>query len=210
MKTGTPKRAQHLLIALMLIIFTVLSCGRLPKPDFSYAPTNNPEAGDTIWFSNESSSSSNRFEWEFGDGGISNQTNPIYIFREAGIYEVTLTAFNESGSDFLSQPVTIREPTILGFISFDSTGTNPLSGTSIWVYDNKNDRDSLFTPLFSRTTDSAGIAEFRNVDASVYHVWAIKEEMEGQWTYKGFTSPLHQNKVNLFTFSCNWNPKVLE
>jgi PKD repeat protein len=186
-------------------ISMVLSCQRLPKPDFSYAPVANPEAGDTIWFSNESSSSSKRFEWEFGDGGTSNRTNPTYIFKNAGIYEVKLTASNESGNNFTSQSVTIREPTILGFISYDSTGVNTLSGTTIWVYDNISDRDSLNVPIYSGLTDVTGNVEFMNVYPKVYHIWAIKVEHDGEWTYKGFTSTLRQNKVNWFTFSCSWN-----
>jgi PKD repeat protein len=207
MKSRILKRSPCSVVAVLVIIFTVLSCGRLPKPDFTYSPKDNPEAGDTIWFSNESSISE-RFEWKFGDGGISNQSNPIYIYKEAGIYEIKLTAFNESGENFITESVSIREPTILGLISYDSTGLNPLSGTTIWVYDNERDRDSLYTPLYSGTTDSEGNVEFRNVDAKVYHVWAIKEEAAGKWTFRGYTAPLRQNKVNRFTFPCTWNDTV--
>ena len=193
-----------ILLAVVGTISMVLSCERLPKPDFSYSSVANPEAGDTIWFSNESSHSK-RFEWDFGDGGTSKLENPINIYQEAGIYLIKLTAYNESGNSFNSQSVTIFETTILGLNCYDSTGVNPLSGATIWVYDNIGDRDSLNVPLFSGLTDGKGNVEFRNVDPTVYHIWAIKADNDGEWTFKGFTSTLRQNKVNWFDFSCSWS-----
>ena len=35
--------------------------------------------------------------WTFGDGGSSSETNPEWIFDEAGVYRITLTVFNETG-----------------------------------------------------------------------------------------------------------------
>jgi PKD repeat protein len=40
------------------------------------------------------------FEWHFGDGGKSDQKNPVYLFDEAGKYEITLSVFMEDGSVF--------------------------------------------------------------------------------------------------------------
>lgn len=38
-----------------------------------------------------------RYQWSFGDGGSSVETDPDYIFDEPGTWFVSLTAFNESG-----------------------------------------------------------------------------------------------------------------
>ena len=192
---------------LIFILFTVFSCERLPKPRFSFSPEENAESGDTIRFINESSRAST-YEWEFGDGGTSSKDHPTYIYQEAGIYKVKLTAHNESGKEFTTEPITINEPTILGFIAHDSTGSNQLAGTSIWVYDNEIDRDNLLTPIFAAETDHDGRVEFANVEPIIYHVWAIKEEVNGRWTYRGFTDPLVRNELNFFSFSCNWTGYV--
>lgn len=192
-----------LISAIFLTIFTTLSCKRLPKPEFIFSPEENAETGDTIWFLNESRHADS-FEWEFGDGGISNSDNPTYIYSEAGIFEVKLTAYNESGKEHTSLPITINEPTILSFIAFDSIGNMPLPGTWVWIYDNEADRDSLNTPLFSNITDNEGNVEFTNVDPLIYHVWAFKEEIGGRWEYRGYTSNLNPNVLNRFIIPCYW------
>ena len=35
--------------------------------------------------------------WDFGDGGTSTQSNPVYTFHTAGLYKVSLTAYNQMG-----------------------------------------------------------------------------------------------------------------
>lgn len=190
-------------MALFLTVLTIFSCKRLPNTNFSFTPEKNAEAGDTIWFINESRHAES-FKWEFGDGGISNSDNPIYIYKEAGIFEVKLNAFNGSGKDHTSLPITIHEPTILSFIAFDSIGNQPIPNTAVWIYNNKTDRDSLYAPLLAGTTDENGDVEFRNLDPIVYHVWASKEELGGMWAYKGYTSSLNPNELNRFIIPCYW------
>ncbi len=46
--------------------------------------------------------------------------------------------------------------------------------------------------------------EFRNVEPVLYHVWISKEEVDGTWTYWGYTHPLKQYKVNYYTVACTW------
>ncbi len=190
---------------ILLVSLLFFSCSGLPKPEFTIFPEENPEAGDSILFINESRNA-DRFEWEFGDGAISNVTDPLYVYQTAGVYEVSLTAINDAGSSLIIEPITIYEPTILGFTVYDSTQTRLLTGTRVWVYDNEADRDSLLTPLYQGITDTAGKAEFHNLESDIYHVWVSKEESGGNWTYRGYTYPLQQNKVNFYTIACNWSP----
>ncbi len=39
--------------------------------------------------------------WNFGDGYISTQPNPIHIYRQTGYFDVMLVVSNEDGSDSL-------------------------------------------------------------------------------------------------------------
>lgn len=41
-----------------------------------------------------------KFEWHFGDGGNSDQRNPVYLFDEAGKYKISLSVFMKDGSVF--------------------------------------------------------------------------------------------------------------
>jgi PKD repeat protein len=188
---------------ILLGSMSLVSCNGFPKPEFSWFPEQNPEAGDSIQFINESKRADS-YRWEFGDGGISSSTNPVYIYRSAGIFDVSLSADNDAGSSMIVRPITIHEPTILGFNVMDSAEIHPLVHAQVWVYDNKEARDSMYTPLYKGITDSIGKVEFRNVEPITYHVWVWLEEEGGSWQYKGYTYVLQRNKVNYYTVPCVW------
>ena len=52
-------------------------------------------------FTNKSSDATS-YLWEFGDGTTSTNTNPEHLF-EFGVFDVTLTAYNDCGYDIISQ-----------------------------------------------------------------------------------------------------------
>lgn len=52
----------------------------------------------TIQFEN-TSSYSNSFLWEFGDGAVSNKPNPEYTYYESGRFKIKLTAKGDGGED---------------------------------------------------------------------------------------------------------------
>ncbi len=182
-------------------------CHKLPAPDFSIEPSRNPEAGDTIRFVNESKHA-RTYLWEFGDGTSSTRESPLHIFGAAGIYAIRLTASSNTGSDFISRPVTINEPTILSFITYDSARENLLTEVEILVYTNESDRDRGSDPLVSGITDSLGVAEFMNLEAEVYHVSCSKAVQGGSWRYKGYTSRLELNAVNRYVVPMQWSTGV--
>ncbi len=45
----------------------------------------------------------NQYSWNFGDGGISTQTNPFYTYYNPGIFNVTLTAIGDGGSNTITK-----------------------------------------------------------------------------------------------------------
>ncbi len=203
MKFNSFHRSSQSAGIVIIALLTVLSCKRFPEPDFSYTPTDNPEAGETIQFTNESVEA-NTYEWEFGDGGTSNQENPVYIYEEAGIFDVKLTAFNDAGDEAKTEAITINEPTILGFFVTDSTGEITLSEAEVWVYDNEFDFENFNDPQFSEFTDTEGFAEFINMEPMNYYVLIIRLEEEGFWGASGSTGVLTQNEVNGFNVNCAW------
>ncbi len=186
-------------------LFTTISCNRFPKPDFSYAPTKDPEAGEPVQFTNESTNSTS-YNWDFGDGEFSTLENPIHIFQQARIFGVRLYASNSAGEESIKQSVTIYEPTTLGFLVFESPEENLLSGAAVWVYDNDSDWENRNEPLMEGFTDDEGTIYFNNMEPIVYHVWAIKEVVGGSWIFGGYTSTIVRNKVNLFNVPCIWFP----
>lgn len=51
------------------------------------------------------------YHWDFGDGTSSNLMNPTKNYSNPGVYDVTLTATNGSGSDVFTSQVSVVSPT---------------------------------------------------------------------------------------------------
>ncbi|WP_372649632.1 PKD domain-containing protein [Draconibacterium sp.] len=80
---------------------------------FTYAPEENIQAGDTVFFTNTSSEAVS-YEWSFGDNATSTEANPLHIYTEPGIYDVTLIAVNGELSNTITHQVNVAAD--LGFI----------------------------------------------------------------------------------------------
>ncbi|MDD4249590.1 MAG: PKD domain-containing protein, partial [Methanosarcina sp.] len=82
----------------------------LPIPDFGASVTTGPYPLTVQFMDNSSYAES--VEWDFGDGGGSNERNPVHIYEERGLYTVTLgasgngTTVNKTVEDFIN--VTIQ------------------------------------------------------------------------------------------------------
>jgi hypothetical protein len=189
---------------LVFLILGVFSCQRMPKPQFSYVPADNPEAGEIIQFINETKRGES-YEWEFGDGGVSTLSDPQHLFENAGIFSVTLTAVADWGEAALTENITINEPTLLGFIVFDTT-QNLLEGANVWVYDDDEAWENREQPLLSGSTDIEGRVSFMNLESETYYIWAFKELNGGTWYFRGYTPALEMNLENWFNVPCIWMP----
>jgi PKD repeat protein len=62
----------------------------------------------TAIFTNTSTGGGNTtYDWDFGDGNASNETDPIHAYSNTITYTVTLTATNECGTDTYTDTVTL-------------------------------------------------------------------------------------------------------
>ena len=75
----------------------LISVGSVPVPKFSQNMTSGP-ASLILQFFDESSGLPTTWNWDFGDGEISNEQNPVHIFTLPGIYSIQLTASNIFGN----------------------------------------------------------------------------------------------------------------
>jgi len=85
-----------------------------PVPDFSYDATGDP----AFQFTDLTTGSPNAWYWTFGDNGaISYDQNPMYTFTENGIFNVCLTASNDTGSVTHCEQLTIAgcQPPVAAF-----------------------------------------------------------------------------------------------
>jgi len=76
--------------------------GAQPSASFTYV-----KEGSTVTFSNSSLNSTN-YSWDFGDGNMSTEENPVHTYAADGTYKVTLTANDDmGGSDMTEQEIII-------------------------------------------------------------------------------------------------------
>ena len=95
------------------------------------APVANFTADLTVKFTDTSTNSPTRWEWNFGDGSTSTEQNPVHVFSGEGTYHVTLVATNAGGSsDVRSMDITVNRvltPPVANFTADKTEGTTPLT-----------------------------------------------------------------------------------
>ena len=98
-----------------------ITVNTVPMAGFS-----NTGNGATVTFVNNSSNAI-AYGWDFGDGSISTETNPIHTYSTDGNFTVTLTATNDCGSVTTTTTVTITTAPIAGFNADQTTGCAPFT-----------------------------------------------------------------------------------
>jgi len=129
--------------------------------DFLYTYSDICQAPADFSFTNRSTGGTD-FEWSFGDGGISNQRNPLHTYTTKGGYDITLIAKNKAGcndttvksisigtqfADFYIPPTgCINESVFMR----DSSSPVPVSGT--WLFgDGTSDTGLATSHVYSDT-----------------------------------------------------------
>ncbi len=139
MKTGRlPGRVNRkpmwilfLILAVMLSGIVTIAGASAPVASF----TTNVTSGSnplSVQFIDTSTNTPTRWFWSFGDGGVSEESDPTHAYTIDGVYTVTLTVTNADGSHSITRANYITSlksvaPPVAGFVSTGATGSNPLS-----------------------------------------------------------------------------------
>ncbi|MFY0672096.1 MAG: PKD domain-containing protein [Bacteroidia bacterium] len=97
-------------------------------PGFSFS---NSCIGNKIDFTNTTNASCGNissYQWAFGDGGISSQTNPSYVYNKPGTYNVRLIVTEKAGrKDTITQQVTVYpNPNVLFSVNDTCANSAPI------------------------------------------------------------------------------------
>ncbi len=103
--------------------------------DFNYF-TN----GLNVSFTNTSSSNTNSWFWDFGDGTLSNAQHPNYTYSSAGTYNVMLISNDSSCTDTTYKSVTVTNPPV----SCNANYNYNKSGLTVNFTDQSSGVNSLF------------------------------------------------------------------
>jgi hypothetical protein len=193
------KKIIYLSLVLPLILF---SCEMSPSAYFSASP-GDPVVGEEVWFTNESENVAS-FEWDFGDGFISNEANPIHRFNSTGTFTVILKVWSGNGlSDEASLSLNVKIPTLLEVEVLEYYDEYPVEGASVILYPTLTDWENETHSVNEGFTDSDGKTVFAGLDNIVYYldVWETNHD---NYALKaedlGFirTSEILPNKINRF------------
>ncbi|MFH2055062.1 MAG: PKD domain-containing protein, partial [bacterium] len=85
----------------------------LPEAVFSATPQSG-ERPLTVYFVQDSQGNPTEWDWDFGDGGSSDETQPVHVYQNPGLYTVSLTVTNQDGEDTEVKPnfITVTYRTI--------------------------------------------------------------------------------------------------
>ena len=129
---------------------------------FVNSPTEVIIPDQPVEFVNLSDDDSIEFLWNFGDGQVSTEADPIHLYTEPGIYDVTLTAnnaFNCPTSYTLEHAV---EATTGGFMEFPTAFTPIYGGGTGGGYDPAALDNNVFHPHHT------GIVEYELI---IFNKW---------------------------------------
>lgn len=160
------KKIFYLSIVLTLFLF---SCDSRPQAQF-HTDTVQPSVGHEVWFTNDSHNAK-RFEWDFGDGFISNEENPIHVYTGTGSYEVFLTATSKNGtSDKASLTLDVMIPTLLEIEVREYYSEDLIPDASVILYPSITDWDAETNVISEGVTDAGGIVVFSDLDPFAVYV----------------------------------------
>ncbi len=95
----------------------------IPNSHFNYSPELDVIYDLEITFT-DSSSGSTQWDWQFGDGSVSDEQSPVYTYRRGGYYTVELMVSNEYGCTENSEQVIHIDDSFFIFIPNSFTPNN--------------------------------------------------------------------------------------
>lgn len=164
---------KKLLYLSLILSISLFSCKQAPRASFT-VETTEPEVGQKVYFDN-GSENADQYEWDFGDGFISNDVNPMHIYTGTGSFDVTLTASSHSGlSDKALLTINVMIPTLLEVQVLEYWHEYSIPDASVFLYPTLTDWEGQTHLEAQGYTDGNGIVVFSNLGPYVYYVdvWA--------------------------------------
>lgn len=146
----------------------------LPPPPVADFTAGNTAvyAGDTIHFTDLSTGNPTSWHWDFGDGNVSIQQNPIHDYTLSGVFDVRLIVGNSGGYDTLVKAGYIQvvcAPGPYPVYDIDCNGYDTVHiGNQVWLKQNlRTTRYNDGTPIPNITSGTSWIT--LNTGARCYY-----------------------------------------
>lgn len=156
-------------IALLLatIPLLLISCTKDPNAGFNTS-TSTPGIGEYVYFTNRSIDAES-FEWDFGDGFVSNTFNASHYYDEGGVYVVRLSAIANGKADQVSMTITVGaslEITVEEYLA----PYYLVSDISVRLYPTVTDWENETNMIVEGYTNSNGVIRFDYLPTQRFYV----------------------------------------
>jgi PKD repeat protein len=202
LKINLPGMKKLILIPVLLLL--AASCTReVPRARFTVS-AQTIEAGEAVRFTNVSVNA-DFVEWDFDDGYISNEYDPVHVFSHPGNYRVKLTAFSSDHlSDQCIMTITVLYPTTLEITVREYYNQYAVPNASVILYPTLDDWIHQTNALIEGFTDLDGRVIFSHLAPHVYYIDVWEQNHNNYLLAEedvGFirTQVLVPNSVNTFT-----------
>jgi len=162
-------------------VLSILLSGCQIYPDADFAANHTlVQPDEVVQFTNYSDDAES-YEWDFGDGYISNAVNPSHYYEEEGIYTVTLTAESRDGKidrAYLDIEVlyTLLEITVAEW-NEDEIIQFIVPGALVILYETLSDWYNDLNSVVYGTADNYGVITFARLDPRRYYVYVESNDM---------------------------------
>lgn len=202
---------KNLTVISVLFILLASSCELQPRADFNI-PSPVVDIYENVYFTN-TSSYADSYRWDFGDGILSSDPNPIHSYALPGRYLVTLDAYKGSQeADRTSLYIDVTS-TSLEIEVLEYYDKYPVPEASIVLYTTRYDWDNFSNPVFASEwlTDANGIAIIHGLRPIMYYVDIWHPTHHNYWLAEDNiafvkTDPLVRDVVNAYTFYVDYAP----
>lgn len=210
---------KRILLLSLTVCLLFASCSPTPEASFAIS-VDTPTIGENIVFFNYSIDGDN-YEWDFGDGTVSYDAEPIHHYNVAGSYDVTLTVYTEDGkSDQVYMTIDVVVPTLLAIdvVLYPQEGDTEylyITDARVRLYRSTADWDAETNMVIEGYTDRYGTVVFSHLPDIEYYVDIQHENynnvlLANESTDNIYISGIAPNFINYYTFYVDQISKGVE
>jgi PKD repeat protein len=198
---------------LMLVVFSVSACKKdevvtptpvltAPVAGFGF-PNTGLTAPIDVAFTNATIGESVSYQWDFGDGGASNEKTPTHRYVTAGTYTVKLTASNSGGNNSTTKSI------VIGAVANGFTQCTLQSLTILQMPSSLPIAYDLEIRLLDHLSNVLGSGyHYNQSHASIEGTWLYQAELPGGYFYSSSGgSQVYYLPVTDVSKTINWELK---
>lgn len=132
--------------------FVTVTAYAVPEVEFDVAPNLVMLPNEPIKCYNKTQFG-DEYVWDFGDGNSSTEINPIYQYKEVGLYDIQLSAKNKYGCNSSLVKNQLVEVIGDGFIKFPNSFIPDKYGSNGGYYSMPDSKNIVFHPAYQGVRD---------------------------------------------------------